>query len=272
MVSTFVQRATFLAALSICSVAQAAPTSLSAGQVNIDYDTDGFYFARDTSAFGGISTEEISSSLFSFQAVSNGIEIDFNNALSVYASSYFDFYPQTLTGSFNAFFNFTPAAGYAITGYTLTYSGDYSVETPGNASLGDVNGVSFTQYLGGSGFTATATVSGPNAPNIQGGFSAFGDITTIQVFDGYDTYIDHYEDVLDYCEDNAEPPICYYHQEPVYVSQPIYHDETDLGEASINLRKVTLTANVVAVPEPGALALLGLGVPVAVWWARRRRV
>lgn len=269
MTPAFVLRTLTLAALAACATAQAAPTQLSTGQVVIDYDPDGFTFTRDVISFGSPYAEDILSSSVSITGQGNGFVLDFNGQMSVYASSYYDFTPQSLGGNFNALFNFTPTAGHIITGYTVTYTGSYSVETPGSVSVSGP-GVSVSEYVGGSGFSYSGVLSGPTFPSLTGGISAYGDLTTIQVLDHYDTYLDHYEDVLDYCEVD-DPSICYYKQEPVYITQPVYRDETDLGEAQINLQSITVQAQVAAVPEPASYALLMAGVPLAAWAMRRRR-
>lgn len=269
MTPAFVLRTLTLAALAACATAQAAPTQIATGQVTIDYDPDGFTFTRDVISFGSPYAEDILPSTVSITGQGNGFVLDFNGQMSVYASSYYDFTSQTLGGFYNANFNFTAAPGYVITGYTVTLAGSYSVETPGSISVSGP-GVSASEYTGGSGFSYTGILSGPTFPSLTGGISAVGDITTIQVLDHYDTYLDHYEEVLDYCEVD-DPSICYYKQEPIYITQPVYRDETDLGEASLNLQTITVQANVAAVPEPTAYALLAAGVPLAAWALRRRR-
>lgn len=269
MTPAFVLRTLTLAALAACAAAQAAPTQLSTGQVVIDYDPDGFSFSRDVSFFGSPTPEEIPTASVSITGQGNGFVLDFNNQMSVYASSYFNFTPETLGGSFNAFFNFTPTAGHIITGYTVTYAGSYSIETPGSISVAGP-GVAVSEYTGGSGFSYSAVLSGAAFPSLTGGISATGDLSIIQVYDHSEEVFDHYETVLDYCEVD-DPSICYYKEEPVYISVPYYRDETDLGEASLTLQTITVQANVAAVPEPQSYALLMAGVPLAAWALRRRR-
>lgn len=258
-------------AMGAAALAQAQSIQYATGQIDIEFDPSAFSFTVDTTSFGGITTVDVSPLSLGYSQVGQGVEINFNGQLGVYASSYSAFSPQTLSGYFNAYFNFTPAAGYAITGYTVTYSGSYSVETPGSVSLYDGDtGAWYSQSGGASGFSVSTTVAGALAPSVSGSFSATGDLTTIQVFDGYDIYIDHYEDVLDYCE-TEEPFNCYYRSEPVYVSVPVYHDETDLGEATFSLQGITVQANVVAVPEPESFALALAGLMVAGWRVRSLR-
>jgi len=270
MTPAFVLRTLTLAALAACATAQAAPTQLSTGQVVIDYDPDGFSFARDVSYFGSPTPEEIPTASVSITGQGNGFVLDFNNQMSVYASSYYNFTPETLGGSFNALFNFTPTAGHIITGYTVTYTGSYSIETPGSISVAGP-GVSVSESVGGSGFSYSGVLSGPTLPSLTGGISANGDLSIIQVYDHSEEVFDHYETVLDYCEVD-DPSICYYKEEPVYISVPYYRDETDLGEAQINLQSISVQAHVAAVPEPQSYALLAAGGPLrAGAWGRRRQ-
>ena len=270
MTPAFVLRASvILTLLSASAAVQAVPTQLATGQVLIDFDQDTFAFTRDVSYFGSYSTEDILPSLVTVTAGGNGVELNLNDYMNLYASSYNTFSPEYLSGNFNALFSFAPAAGYVITGYTVTYAGSYSIETPGSVSVGGP-GAGFSESSGGSSFSVSGNVVGAVAPSLIGGLNASGDISTVQVFDGFQSVFDHYDQVLDYCE-VEDPSICYYREEPVYIDVAVYHDETDLGEASINLQRITLQANVVAVPEPEGLALLAMGVPMAAWLARRRR-
>jgi len=239
----------------------------STGQVDIQFDTDAFAFHRE--AYPGYLAD-ISPSSLSYTQVGQGVEINFNDLLSLYATSYSYFTPQTLSGDFSASFGITPRAGYVITGYTVTYSGTYSIETPGSVYVGSTTAGPFTAITGSGPFNFREDVVGAVSPALTGSFSATGDLNTIQVFDGYQQVFDHNETVLDYC-DAVEPFTCYYHEEPVYIGQPIYHDETDLGEAQLSLQKITLLVHVTAVPESGAMAMVAGVLPMLAWWARRRR-
>lgn len=255
-------------ALLVAVAAQAEVVQYVAPQVTIDFDTDGFSFWRD-SAYGG--AQDIAPSSLSFNQVGNGVQVDFNGFMSALASSYVNYGPETRTATFNALFNFTPRSGYAITAYTISYSGFHNIESPGSvegwgpgATLPSATG------SGGGAFTVSGVIDGPSAPQIQGGLSATANLDTIQVFDGVDLVLDHYDQVLDYCEAD-DPSICYYRDEPVYIGFPQYHQETDLGEASIELSRITIQAQVVAVPESEALAMMLAGLPIAGWLAARRR-
>ena len=270
MTPAFTRRSMMLAVLGAWAMAaQAAPTQFSTGQVVVDFDPDTFTFSHDVTSFGGISTEDISPSSVTVSALGNGFELNFNNQMTAYATSYTNFSPESLNGNFNAPFTFSPAAGYIITGYSVTYAGTYAIETPGSVSVSGPGG-GFNASLGGGNFNTTFNVGVGGTFNLTGGINAYGDITTVQVFDHYDSVFDHYDQVLDYCEVD-DPTVCHYTEVPVYVDVPVYRDETDLGEASINLQSITVQAQVAAVPEPEALVLLAIGGPLAGWLARRRR-
>lgn len=257
-------------AFGVAALAQAQAIQWSTGQVDIDFDPSTFGFSVETTSFGGIGTVDVSPLSLGYTQIGNGVLINFNGQMGLYATSYTNFSPETLSGSFNAYVNFSAAAGYAITGYTVTYSGSYSIETPGSVSLGDAVGASLYAIGGAEGFTTGTFVSGAAAPALQGNFSATGDLTTIQVLDYYESYISGYETVVDYCEPD-DPSICYTHEEPIIVSYPVFRDETDLGEASFNLSSITVEAHVVAVPEPESLALGLAGLMAAGWRLRARR-
>lgn len=269
MTPALVRHSVAFALLGAFAMAHAAPVQLSSGQVVIDFDQDTFAFSHDVSSFGSVITEDILPSSVTVSAVANGIELNFNNQMTAYATSYTNFSPESLNGNFNAPFNFSPAAGYVITGYSVTYAGTYAIETPGSVSVsGPVGG--FNESSGGGNFNTTFSIVVGGTFNLTGGINAYGDVTTLQVFDHYDSVFDHYEQVLDYCE-VEDPTVCHYREEAVYIEVPVYREETDLGEASVNLQTITVVANVVAVPEPESLALLAMGVPLTAWLARRRR-
>lgn len=259
-----------LLALAASQVAQAEAFQFVTPQVTIDFDTDGFAFSRDVASFGGTVTESILPSWLSYSAVGNGVMLDFNGFMAVQASSYTSYAPETLSGTFSALFNFTPQPGHAITGYSITYNGDFSIEAPGQVTVtGPGNGVPTIFHPSGS-FSETGVEIGSASPLIQGQVFATAEVDTIQVYDGTYYFLDHYDQVLDYCE-TEDPSICYYREEPVYIPIAQYHDEMDLGQAFIDLRTITVQAIVVAVPEPGALALCLAGLGVAGWRVRARQ-
>lgn len=270
---TFVKRAALPCLSLSCLVfgvampAHADTFQWSTGQVDIQFDTSSFAFHRESSP-GYV--EDISPASLSYTQVGQGVQINFNDLLSLYASSYTYFTPQTLSGDFSAYVDITPRAGYIISGYTVTFSGTYSIETPGSVYISSTAAGPFTATSGAGAFNFREDVVGAAAPALAGSFSATGDLNTIQVFDGYQQVFDHNESVLDYC-DVVEPFTCYYHDEPVYINEAIYHDETDLGEAQLNLQTITLLAHVTAVPESEAPAMALAGLPILAWWAKRRR-
>jgi hypothetical protein len=240
------------AALLVAAAAHATPTTLNTGNVQIGYDKDTFDFWTQYTE-GDHNSLAPDSILVS--GVGNGVQLDFQGQLSVTGSSYGNFTPQTLEGGFDALFTFSALPGHAITGYTITYTGSYTVESPGYTSLSGP-GVNFSSSDYGNSFSLSGAAGGPDAPRLQGSFSATGDLSVIQIFDGYDP--------VTHCDDPNDPGNCWIE----YV--PIYHDETDLGQATMTIDRITLTANVVAVPEPSTYALMAGGLGLLGWAARRR--
>lgn len=234
------------------TAAHALPVQILSGDVTIDYDLDNFTLNIDGSS--------VDSSVFSVIPVANGVRLEFGGYLNLYATSYFNYSPETKVADYSALFSFLPKAGKNIASYNITYEGGYSIETPGSVGIGGI-GIAINESQGGSPFLVTTLFGGPSAPTLTGQLSATGEITYVQVLDGYQDVFVGYQDVLDYCE-VEDPTICYYRQEPVYEQVPIYRDEMDLGEASIYLNSITISANAVPIPASAMLlgsALLGLG-------------
>lgn len=246
-------------ALGAAALAQAQSVQWSTGKVAIAFDPATFSFVSDTAYIGPQGVAPVVS------LAGQGVNLSFNGSLIALASSYANFNTDARLAPFSAFIDFTPQVGYAITGYTVTYRGGYAVESP--ASVGLV-GPSGAVVAGGSSGSDSFSVGfyhdGPTAPQITGELSAWADVTYVNVFDHYEDVYSHDEQVLDYCEAD-EPFTCYYHTEPVYTQQPVYRYESDLGEGQIYLSAIEVQAHVVAVPEPGALALGLAGVAVLGW-------
>lgn len=252
-------------AFGVVALAQAQSTQWSTGQVTIDFDPSTFSFTSDTIYSGpqGVSP--------AYSLGGQGVTLDFGGTLSAYASSYQYYSPDARAASFNALFNFTPQAGYAITGYTITYVGGYFVESPASVGLSALSGtLVLNGNSGGDSFSIDNYQSGPTAPLLAGDLTAWANVDYIQIFDGYEQVYSHDEQVLDHCE-TEDPFTCYYNTVPVYIDQPVYHYESDLGEGQIYLSTISVQAHVVAVPEPESLALGLAGLAVAGWQLRARR-
>lgn len=255
-------------AMGLPMAAQAAAVQWSTGQVLIDFDPETFVFQNDTT-YNGL--QNVSPDAMGYAQSGQGVAINLGGFVSAYASSYPYFSEDSRSASFSALFNFTAQAGYAISGYTIKYTGGYSTESPGSAGLNAQSGAITTGgNFGGDSFSIETYQVGAGAPELSGQLSAWGGINYIEILDHYEQVYSHDEQVLDHC-DTEEPFTCYYNTVPVYIEQPVYRYETDLGEAQIYLSSIEIHPTVVAVPEPGATAmtlggLLGLG-----WWAARRR-
>lgn len=237
--------------------AYAAPATVSTGNVDITYDQDTFIFNRDS----GFGTESIDPASVPLSFSGNSVTLDFGGALSAYGTGY-GFGSPSAFGDYLANFDFAAQAGYLITGYTVRYTGSYSIETPGDVSLSGT-GISLSESTGAGNFDVTAAIA---SPYLAGNLNANGYVTTVEVIVGYEDVIVGYEDV-EVCDDFG----CTIEQRPIYETVPIIDYQTDLGEASLYLNTITVTANVAAVPEPEAYAMLLAGLGVMGFMALRRR-
>lgn len=262
-----------LAAAACCAgglpmATQAAVVQWSTDQVLIDFDPDTFVFQSDTT-YNGL--QDISPDAVSYAQSGQGVVINLGGLVSAYASGYPYFSEDSRSASFSALFNFTAGAGYEISGYTVKYTGGYFIETPGSAGLNAQSGAITTGgNFGGDSFSIEAYQAGAAAPQLSGNLSAWGGVNYIEVLDRYEQVYSHDEQVLDYCE-TEEPFTCYYTSVPVYIEQPVYRYESDLGEAQIFLSSIEVHPTVVAVPEPGVTAMTLAGLAGMGWWASRRR-
>ncbi|MCH2221562.1 MAG: PEP-CTERM sorting domain-containing protein [Aquabacterium sp.] len=243
--------------VAMAGVAHAAPTTVSTGNVDITYDRDTFVFNRDS----GFGTESIDQASVPLSFTGNSVTLDFAGALSVFGSSY-GFSSPSAFGSYFANFDFAVQAGYVITGYSVRYTGGYTIETPGDVSLSGT-GVGLFESTGGGTFDIVSGIAGPQ---LSGDLSANGYITSVEVITGYEDVIVGYEDV-EICDDFG----CTIEQRPIFETVPIIEYQTDLGEASLWVNTITVTANVAAVPEPQTYALLLAGLGVMGLVARRQR-
>jgi hypothetical protein len=243
--SCFVPRATAVAVLSCLTSGAFAATTFDGTGFTLGYDDEAASYSYETTSFGGINTEYLTPGQVSYTASASGLEVGFLNGLGVYATSYTDFTPQTLSGAFHLPMTLSAAPGYVLTGYTLTIEGNYSIETPGSVDVaGLLYATSGIEAFSVSGFTPFAGGS----TSVSGSFSAIGDISFVTVLDGYDE--------VETCTDPLDPSTCTIEQ------VPRYREEMDLGEAYLNIERITITPQVAAVPEPETLALVLAGAGV----------
>ena len=248
---------TLAAALALLScIAHAAPATVTTGNVDISYDRDTFAFNRDL----GFGPESIDPASVGLSFAGNSVTLDFAGALSVYASGY-GFSSTNAFGQYLANFSFAAQADYLITGYTVRYMGSYTIETPGGVNVGG-SGIFLSESTGAASFDLSSDIGWPY---LTGVLAASGYVDTIEVITGYDEVIVGYQDV-EVCDDYG----CTIEQRPIIAEVPIIDYQTDLGEASLSIDTITVTANVVAVPEPETYALLLTGLGVLAWAVRRR--
>lgn len=263
--SRLFQRAAALAALSCLSQWAASATHDGTG-FTLTYDPDGALYTHEVESFGSVSTEVLPQDQVSYSPSATGLSVNFLHGLGVWASSYTSFTPQMLAGTFALPLSLEAAPGYHLTGYSVTIEGSYSIESPGFVN---VDGIFSASDSGLGPFMASSGVipfGGGSLP-LSGSFVAYADISYVEVLVGYEDKIVGYEEVLDYCDEIQ----CYYRQEPIIEQVPVYDLQTDLGEASLVIDRITITAHVEAVPEPGSMALAFGGMMLMGVFARRRR-
>ena len=244
------------AAATLCSgalLANAAPVQLFSGDVVVEYDLENFSLNVD-----GVGYDP---ALLSIVPVANGVRLEFGGYLNLYASSYFTYSAENKSADYSALFSFAPTAGNTISNFNITYSGGYSIETPGSVGASGI-GMSVSASDGGQPFSITSGFAGGVLPALSGQLSATGEISYVEVFDHFEEVFVGYQQVLDYCEVD-DPSVCYYRDEPIYEQVAVYRQEMDLGEATIYLDSITIAADVTAVPLPAssllfASSLLGM--------------
>lgn len=256
-----------LVAAMLSTAAGAAPMGWSTSQISVQYDPDNFVGAFDAGSWGGYGQVDVFPTVA--QAGEAGLQIDLSG-FQLYASSYSSYSQDYVSGWFTLPLSVVAQPGYLIHGYTIELSGSYSIETPGSVEVSGPQGIGLWAATGFQSFTSATYVGGATLPTLEATLSAIADIDYIEVFDGYEQQFSHYEQVLDFCEPD-DPGVCYYRDEEVYIDVPIYRYEMDLGDAALNLDRLTVYANVTAVPEPGAIALVAAALPALGWAVMRRR-
>lgn len=244
--------------------AHALPTSVSTGNVVVQYDSDTFSFVTADDGhnpFGTIQYTHIPVGSLTLQPVANGMEILFNNQMSIDDPTHglFDDY-QPSTGRFSAGFAFQAQPGYTITGYNITLAGSGTVSTFGPANArAFIDGFDPLEFGGGLiFFNEIFTVAGALAPLLSGGIDAQSEPSAYEVIVGYQDVLVGYEE---YYEDpNCETPGCPTYRIDIYETQPIIELQENGGYASIRLDSVRITANVMAIPLPATGLLFASGL------------
>jgi hypothetical protein len=263
-----------LAALPL--LAQAAPTSVSTGQVVIDYDPDTFTF-NNASDFGDpsgptFSPYPIGDVVIGFSG--NRADLTFTNGLRADDSAFGESDPLNLAiGLFSAPFAFAAQPGWVITGYRLRAIGTYSIEVPGEVSVEfGALGAPLFESTGTSSagvfFDRTLEVAGGGSPGLVGQITAYAMVNQISL--GF--FDDLSRPIFEFVPDDpscSDPFSCPGSQVLVGYEQ-IERFETDLGAASINVDTLSIEAITRPVPEPSTWALLAAGLGLGAGAMRRR--
>lgn len=262
-----------IAALFSSSALLAAPTTITASQVDIDFDPDNFLLQIETPSFGSKVWTTLASGTTAVASIGNGVSLNFGNQMQVSADAGTTFGMESYSGIFSIPLSFSAHSGYRIDSYSITYTGTYDLSNAGSVFAGGTGSHFADSVYAAPGafnkpFSVTGTISGSSLPTLVGNIEAIADYGTIQVYDGTISQLDHYE-YQDIRDDYGN--LLYTQEIPVYIDVPVYHDEGIIGSANINLQSIQITANVAAVPEPETYALLLSGLGIITLLSRRNR-
>ncbi len=259
-----------VAILATAAPALAAPTTINSNAVDISYDPDTFQFQINDAYYG---EQILDNSIASISGVTNGVSINFGGSLYVSADGGRYFSYESFSGAFSLPLSFTAHPGQIIESYSITYSGTYDAS---NGSLGAAGvsiggpGASFSGTDGyGSSFSATGIVPGTTLPTIAGSFEAWADYTMIDVYMGQEWIITGGYYVPGPCDEYGVCEPDQWVEEGYW--QDIYESQGVIGTAAINLQSIKVVANIAAVPEASAYAMLLAGFSVLGLVTRRRR-
>lgn len=239
-------------AMLVCFVTSlAAAETIHTDSVTVDFDRAGFSFDR----YDGVSVVPIAPESVTIQAMTNGIELRFNDQLIVSDAAMGESDPLlATTGNYHAGFSFTPDAGLSISGYRVTLFGSYEVEFPGQASIAtESHSYGFLSGPNGT-FSETYETPGPIAPPLTGTLSTLGDISFTEVAVGAQSVYVRSDYVADPNCPDPDPSFCPLIEVPIYEEVTVYELQADLGSAGINLQGIRLEA--ILVPEPASARLL----------------
>jgi hypothetical protein len=243
----------------------AAPITHTGSTVQIDYDPDTFVFQSDGGAGGG-GIINLDPSAYTVNPSGDSVQLTFGGSLYASASSYTTFSPEDAFGSYAANFGFSALPGHMITGYQITFEGTYNIESPGEVSISGSSSYFNNSSGFGTPWSQTDTFFDTSIPALAGAIQASGQINMIDipgVIVGYEQMPD--PDDLD-CSGGFDDGFCGTVDD---FSRPIYdpppRTETDLGDASISINSITITAQTAPVPEPSAIVLATLGLAGLAW-------
>lgn len=230
--------------------AQAALQSFDAGDVGISYDPSAFILVKYSDGFSGAVEEtQVPFESLTLLPIQNGLSLQFNNNMSLSDPTHgITDNMSSETGAYRALFDFTPEAGFAITSYTVTLRGSFSITTPSFARL-YLDGFGEIYANHGSGLIdQTFHFDGPIAPMLQGDLEAFSETIIYEQYVG-DVYVQTGTNWITdpNCQDEEGCPLI---EEPIFEYVPHYELAYDGGDASITLSELKLVANVTAAPVP----------------------
>lgn len=253
----------FTAALACAAAATAAPSQLVVNHTTADFDPDTWVFSNSVDPF--VTPAATGSSV-----VGAGIALDFNGTMTLFANSLTSFAPDVQNGGFSISYAFTPDVGYQITGYELTFSGSYGIESPGSV-YADSSAAAFSSTSSGlsAPFSFTRSIAGAALPAVLGSVNASADVDILLVQTGTEI-VQIGTTPVEVCSIPGDPSTCTIVDEPVYEERPIFTEQSDYGDAALSLNRLLIVPTVTAVPEPGTYALMLLGV-AAIAVMRRRR-
>ncbi len=251
------------AALACAVSVQAAPSQLLVNNTTVDFDPDTWVFSNSYDPF--VTPAATGSSV-----VGAGIALDFNGTMTLSANSLTLFAPESQDGGFNVSFVFAADPGYQITGYQLTFSGSYGIETPGSV-YADSGTAAFSASSSGlsSPFSFARSIAAALLPAVAGSVNASAYVDILLVQTGTET-VQIGTTPVEVCGIPGDPSTCTIVDEPVYEERPIFTEQSDYGDATLSLDRLLIVPTVTAVPEPGTYALLLLGIVGIAALSRRR--
>lgn len=264
-----------MAGFGLADTALASQTVWDVGAAELSFDTDEFLFSiadDGANATGNVQVTTIPAAELSINPIANGFNVDFGGRMQVYDDTH------GLTdngvagvGTIDLKFNFTPRAGYRITGYNVAFTGQYSFQGNAYSSSffnlsGDIRSVD--DLFGNHGFG----VGGAPANQFNASILAVTQVEAYEQIVGYTTEWVSVFIGTEYSDPNCQEDGCPLQDvyERMQVETPIYEWYDIPGYATVAIDSLSISANVEPVPLPAAAWLFGGGLPFLL--VRRRGV